>query len=291
MHSIKQIGERFWYMTPEFENDRPVLGMVVGRNKTLMIDAGNSESHAQYFLNELRKREIAGPDFVALTHWHWDHIFGLSALTDAVSIASKATKKEMEKLLPYSWSDEALAARVKEGTEIQFCADAIKKEYASQRDIKIILPKMIFDYRLEIDLGGVTCLVQQVGGSHASDSVVVYVKEEKILFLGDCICADIYAKNRNYKIDETLRLLDRLAAFDADTYVLSHGLPISKNEFEQEITMLRAIATLTDRLKGNIQHVMETYEKLVERELTEDELEVIHEFAMGYFFRSVAHSI
>ncbi|SFB03492.1 Metallo-beta-lactamase superfamily protein [Cohnella sp. OV330] len=103
MHTIERIGKRFWYMTPEAETDRPVLGMVVGRDKTLMIDAGNSENHARYFLSELRKREISGPDLVVLTHWHWDHVFGLSALTDAVSIASQATKEGMEKLLPLSW--------------------------------------------------------------------------------------------------------------------------------------------------------------------------------------------
>lgn len=282
MHTIEQIGNRVWYMTPVSETDRPVLGMVVGRNKTLMIDTGNSENHAQYFLSELRKRGIPVPDFVALTHWHWDHIFGLAALADVVSIASTATKKEMEKLLSLSWSDEALDARVKEGTEIQFCADAIKKEFASQRDIRIVLPDIGFENRLAIDLGGVNCILQRVGGSHASDSVVVYVQEEKILFLGDCIYSDIYSKNRNYKIDETLRLLDRLAAFDTKTYVLSHGQPISKEQFDQEAMMLSAIATLTDRLKGSIQGVTEAYRKSVKRELTEDELLVIQEFAMGY---------
>ncbi|CAM5678520.1 Zn-dependent hydrolase OS=Lysinibacillus sphaericus OX=1421 GN=LS41612_04895 PE=4 SV=1 [Lysinibacillus sphaericus] len=64
---------------------------------------------------------------VVLTHWHWDHIFGLSALRHMVSIASEKTKTAMEQLIPFSWSDEALDARVKEGIEIEFCARAIKK--------------------------------------------------------------------------------------------------------------------------------------------------------------------
>ncbi|WP_217592052.1 MBL fold metallo-hydrolase [Cohnella sp. GbtcB17] len=286
MHTIEQIGKHFWYMTPVSETDRPVLGMVVGRNKTLMIDAGNSEKHVRRFLSELRKREVPSPDFVALTHSHWDHIFGLSTLTYAVSVASQATRKKIEKLLPLSWSDEALEERVKDGTEIRFCVEAIQKEFAGQidRDIRITLPNMGFENRLEIDLGGVSCMLERVGGSHASDSVVVYVKEEKILFLGDCIYADIYAKNRNYKIDETLQLLDRLEAFDAETYVLSHGLPISKEQFDQEASMLRTIAVLTARLQGNVHDVTEAYIQSVERELTEDEMQVIDEFAMGYLF-------
>ncbi|MEK0314986.1 MBL fold metallo-hydrolase [Cohnella sp. 56] len=282
MHTIERIGSRFWYITPVSETDRPILGMVVGRNKTLMIDAGNSAAHARYFVDELLARDVPAPDMVAITHWHWDHIFGLSALKDAVSIASKETKREMEKLVPLAWSDEALDARVQEGTEIEFCANAIKKEFPAHRNITIVLPDLAFDNRAEIDLGGITCILQRVGGNHAPDSVVVYVREEKILFLGDCIYSDIYAEKRNYKIADTMRLLDVLETFDAETYVLSHWKPISKQEFVQEVTMLRTIAAVTDRCKGDGRQMLEEYRKSVERELTEDELQVIGEFANGY---------
>ena len=36
---------------------------------------------------------------------------------------------------------------------------------------------------MELDLGEVTCVLKHVGGDHAHDSVVMYIKEEKILFL------------------------------------------------------------------------------------------------------------
>ncbi|RDI40943.1 MBL fold metallo-hydrolase [Falsibacillus pallidus] len=282
MHSINKIGKRFWYITPISETDRPILGMVVGDNKTLMIDAGNSEDHARYFLNELFQREVPNPDMVVLTHWHWDHIFGLSALPNTVSVASKETKMEMEKLIPLSWSDEAIDARVKEGTEIEFCAKAIKNEYTDHRDIKIVLPDLTFEKRVEIDLGGITCIVQHVGGDHASDSVVVYVEEEKILFLGDCIYPDIFSEKENYTIKQTLRLLDELEVFDADTYILSHQKAISKEEFKQEAAMLRTIANYTDMCGGAEQKIVDEYAKHVKRELTEDERLTITDFVNGY---------
>ncbi|OCA82228.1 Zn-dependent hydrolase [Bacillus sp. FJAT-27225] len=282
MHLINKIGKRFWYITPISVTDRPILGMVVGDKKTLMIDAGNSEDHANYFISELLKRDVPNPDIVVLTHWHWDHIFGLSALPNTVSIASEKTKKEMEKLIPFSWSDEALDERVKEGTEIEFCANAIKEEYKNHRDIKIVLPDLTFDKRVEIDLGGITCIVQYVGGDHASDSVIVYVKEEKILFLADCIYPNMYSEKQNYTIKETLRLLDVLESFDADTYIPSHQKPISKEEFNQEADKLRTIAKYTDSCGGDKQKIIEEYEKHVKRELTEDEMETIADFVNGY---------
>lgn len=282
MHSIKKIGQNFWYITPISLTDRPILGMVVGSNKTLMIDAGNSKEHAKYFIKETLKHENLTPDMVVLTHWHWDHIFGLPALPDSLSIASVKTRSEMEKLLPFSWSDEAIDERVREGTEIEFCANTIKEEYQDHRDIKVVLPDVTFDRRMEIDLGGVTCVVQLVGGDHAADSVIVYVKEEKILFLGDCIYPKMYAEKVHYTMKETLRLLNELDGFDADMYIPSHQRPWTKEEFRQETNKLRMIAKYTDLCGGDKQKITIEYQNYVNRELKEDELETIAYFVNGY---------
>ncbi|MDP5276035.1 MBL fold metallo-hydrolase [Chengkuizengella axinellae] len=282
VQKIKKIGERFYYMTPVSETDRPILGMIVGDKKILMIDSGNSEAHAQYFINELSKKQISKPDIVALTHWHWDHIFGLSSLTNTVSISSKETAEEMKKLIPLSWSDEAIDERVKEGTEIEFCANAIKEEFVYHRDITITLPTLTFENRLEIDLGGVTCILQQVGGDHASDSVVAYIKEEKVLFLGDCIYPDIFSYKTNYTIERILSLLEVLEAFEAETYIYSHGTDISKKEFNQEVILLKSIAKYTELSKGDKESIKDAYSKQVERELNDEELETIEFFVNGY---------
>lgn len=282
MQSIEKIGERFWYMTPVSDTDRPILGMVVGKEKSLMIDAGNSEAHAQLFLEMLAEKQINTPHFVVLTHWHWDHIFGMSGLKGILSISSTQTKDEMQKLIPLSWSDEALDQRVAEGTEIEFCSLAIKKEYVDHRDIKINLPDLTFEDKLEIDLGGVSCILKHVGGDHANDSVVVYIIEEKILFLGDSIYPDIFSKKRNYTIERTLRLLEELEKFEADTYILSHWKPISKDEFQSEVKVLRRSARLCSDLNGDLKNIIDAYKAETGCELTDDELETIQYFVNGY---------
>ncbi|WP_404330417.1 MBL fold metallo-hydrolase [Mesobacillus maritimus] len=281
MQTIEKIGERFWYQTPVSETDRPILGMVVGNEKTLMIDAGNSEAHAKYFLDELASRQVPKPDILALTHWHWDHIFGLPALGGIISLAYTETKEAMEKLISLSWSDEALDERVEAGTEIEFCAAAIKKEFPHERNITIALPTMTFEGRMEIDLGGVTCILQHVGGGHASDSVVIYIKEEKILFLGDCIYADIFSPKTNYPIQKTRDLLNQLEAFEAETYVLSHSGTLSKEKYQKEVALLRTMASLTEEFKGDSVKIKQAYEGNLGRELTENELETMQYFVNG----------
>ncbi|HFJ9284318.1 TPA: MBL fold metallo-hydrolase [Bacillus toyonensis] len=283
MQQIKKIGNSFWYMTPVSETDRPILGMVVGKEKTLMIDAGNSEEHAQLFLEMLKEQNVSSPDFVALTHWHWDHIFGLPVLQEALSIAHSETKKEMSKLVSYEWTDEALDTRVKEGTEIEFCADCIKKEFNEKaRNIKIIPPTLTFQNQLELDLGEETCVLKHVGGDHSHDSVVMYIKEEKILFLGDCIYADIFSSKWNYTTKRMVTLIDELEKFDAETYILSHGEAIDREGFLQEIQLLKTVGTYTEAHKGDEEKIKTAYKQELDRELNEDELETITYFVNGY---------
>ncbi|WNF25019.1 MBL fold metallo-hydrolase [Mesobacillus jeotgali] len=282
MQSIERIGERFWYMTPVSDTDRPILGIVTGSEKTLMIDAGNSEAHASLFMEMVKEKGVDLPSYVVLTHWHWDHIFGLSALENTLSISSTKTKKEMEKLRPLSWSNEAIDQRVTEGTEIEFCANAIKLEFPDKRDITITLPVMTFEGEVEVDLGGITCFIKHVGGDHADDSVVIYVKEEKILFLADCFYPDIFSEKDNYTVNGIRELLNKLEAFDADHYILSHTGILSKQQFADEVKLLRSIADLTERHKGDSTMIIEQYRNQTCRELTEDELETVHFFVNGY---------
>lgn len=282
MQTIERIGERFWYMTPVSETDRPILGIVAGSERTLMIDAGNSEAHANLFMKMVNEQGVDLPSYVVLTHWHWDHIFGLSALGNLLSISSTKTKKEIEKLGPLSWSNEAIDQRVAEGTEIEFCANAIKQEFPDKRDITITLPVMTFEDEIEIDLGGITCIIKHVGGDHADDSVVIYVKEEKILFLADSFYPDIFSEKDNYTVDGIRELLNKLEVFDADYYILSHTGILSKQQFAEEVKLLRSIADLTEKYEGVSKVIIDEYRNMAGRDLSEDELETVQFFVNGF---------
>lgn len=92
----------------------------------------------------------------------------------------------------------------------------------------------------------------------------------------------MYAENVHYTVKEILRLLDELDAFDAETYILSHQRPWTKEEFRQETGKLRMMAKYTDFCGGDKQKIMNEYEKYVKRELKEDELETIAYFVNGH---------
>lgn len=281
MQTLKQYSDRFWYMTPVAETDRPILGVVVGDTHTLMIDAGNSEAHTNLFLDALTVQGIKRPTLVALTHWHWDHVFGLSALTDTVSIASTATKAGMERLLPYAWDDASLADRVEDGREIAFCAEAIQLEYGEDRSMRVVLPTLTFDDTLTLDLGGVHVILKHVGGDHAADAVVAYVPEEKVLFLGDALYANLYAPSWRMTPARTLRLLELLDQFEAEAYVWSHGQVVTRPEYEKDRDVLRHLARITTNFPGNKEAITAQYERLTGRTVDEETQELISFFVNG----------
>jgi glyoxylase-like metal-dependent hydrolase (beta-lactamase superfamily II) len=274
-------SDRISYLTPVGPTDRPILMAVSGDRYTLMIDAGNSAAHAKLFLEKLKEAGRPQPTLAAIIHWHWDHIFGLEAL-DIPSIASVDTRVEMEKLVPFKWDDQSLDERVEEGVEIQFCADAIKEEYPQDRPIRISLPDLTFRDELTIDLGGITCVLKQVGGDHASDSVIIYIKEERMVFLADATAPKMYAPTWRYTAQATLDMLEKIEIFDADTYIISHWKPITREEYQAEADLLRTLAHLAAAYGGDQEKMEKGLEAAYGRELTNEEKETLVYFVNGF---------
>ena len=280
MQHFKQLTSRIWYQTPVSETDRPILAVVRGEKHQLMIDAGNSSAHAALFLEEMKKHNLGSPDLLALTHWHWDHIFGMKHL-GLPSIATKQTITHMKEMQPYAWTDEALQERMDQGIEIPFCADAIKLEFGATRDIEVVLPTISFEGQLELDLGGVQCQLIEVDNDHSPGSLLVYIPEERVVFLGDAMYADIFSPKWNYTVKRTTRLLAALDRLEVDYYIWSHGEAMPKSEFEEEINMLHRAIRVTEATRGRLKDMRTLYAEETGRPLTEDETETLIYFANG----------
>lgn len=280
MQYFKQLTSRIWYQTPVSETDRPILAVVCGEKHQLMIDAGNSSAHAALFLEEMKKHNLGSPDLLALTHWHWDHIFGMKHLR-LPSMATQQTITRMKEMQPYAWTDAALQERMDQGIEIPFCADAIKLEFGTTRDIEVVLPTIGFTGQLEIDLGGVQCQLIEVENDHSPGSLLVYIPEERVVFLGDAMYADIFSSKWNYTVERTKRLLAAIDRLEADYYVWSHGEAMPKSEFEEEVNMLRRAIRVTEATGGRLKDMRTLYAEETGRSLTEDETETLIYFANG----------
>jgi glyoxylase-like metal-dependent hydrolase (beta-lactamase superfamily II) len=196
-------------LTPDDRTDRPVLGAIRGRDGTLLIEGGASPAHLRLLVDELERRGRPPIVGIALTHWHWDHSFG-SAAVDVPVIASRGTADALAVQRSYEWSDAALDKRVADGREIAFCRDMLRLEMPDRSALEIVLPTAAFDEEHAIDLGGVRVELRRVGGDHAEDSVVAWVPEDGVLFLGDALYERLYAPEPHLTPTGVRGLLERL---------------------------------------------------------------------------------
>ena len=155
------------------------------------------------------------------------------------------------------WSDSALDQRVKEGFEIAFCRDMIKLElpHRSQRVFKI--PEISFDSEIEIDLGGVSCQIKHVGGNHAEDSCIVFVPEDGIAFLGDCLYEDIYHGNPRYTLNNIYHLSEFFRSLNADEYYPAHdNKSLTYSEMADFFQKISWIGQTVNQIGGDKEKIM-----------------------------------
>ena len=279
--TLTQITDHVYWMSPG-KPDRPSLCAVVGTNRTLMLEAGASAAHARQFLDALTNAQVPSPDYVALTHWHWDHIFGAAELNIPI-IAHQQTATEMAVQARYQWTDTALDARVADGTEIAFCADNIKLELPEPREIYIIQPDIVYHDSLQINLGDVSIHLQHVGGDHAADSCVMHVMPDRVLFLGDCLYDAIYTPARHYTTQKLFPLLDTILRFDAEFYIEGHTPTVmSRDELLVIVDKMRLVGNTVDRLAGDQVAVTRAFSEQLGAALDEDTKGFIDTFVAGY---------
>ena len=77
---LERLTERIWVYPYEEERDRPNLNYIRGDRWSLAVDAGHSESHVREFYQALEDEGLPMPELTVLTHWHWDHTFGMHAI-------------------------------------------------------------------------------------------------------------------------------------------------------------------------------------------------------------------
>lgn len=274
---LKSVTDNVLYLPPNAATDRPVLAAVLGSEGVLMIDAGNSPAHAALFLDALAAATHRAPDWVVLTHWHWDHTFGLSRLT-APAIAHTHTTANLSRLQGLAWDDAALAQRVARGDEIAFCAEHIAKEYGDNRDIRVVLPDMTFDRLMTLQLGGVTCELHWLQTDHTDDAVAIYVREERVLFLGDALGPNIYAPAPTYSPANVQAMMAQIRAFPVDWYVESHSAPVRPAGFWAENRILEVVADLMVDGVTERGRLLRAVERRLSGELPGDYVEVVDQF-------------
>lgn len=247
---LKKLSNSIYYLSHQEDNERPTLGLVCGDDYSLVIDAGNSVEHAREFKSEVENLDVPPIKYLVITHAHWDHFLGMNEF-DATIIVNTLTNQFIR-----DWDES----------------------------FKLNNPDISFEKSLTIDLGNKICVIERVRSTHTNDSTIVFVPDEKVLFLGD----SAYGKTRNslfhYDQDLLLPMIEDIKEYDADYFLLGHESICDLEEMNTYWDEL-IIANQATQSKS-IESTLEQFKNDHNREPNENELFFIKAFVNDQILKS-----
>ncbi len=221
-----KVTDRIYFFTGEQETDRPFLYYIKGRDYSVAIDAGQSKEHVEQFYSAIQKEGFGVPKYTIITHWHWDHSFGLPYI-QGESISSQLTQQQLEVVSNWKWTGKDMEQRVKDGTDIVFVNECIQKVYTDLSMIKIVTTDIVVNDHMKLDLGDIQLELYARDSIHSRDALLVYISQEKALFVGDADCEDIY-NNGEVKLSRLKAYREFVNKFEFEKYFLGHDFPDNK---------------------------------------------------------------
>lgn len=275
---LERITDRIYYMMNSAETDRPVLGLVIGDDYCLIVDSGNSPKHANEFKMEIDKMDLPPVKYLVVTHYHWDHTFGLKEW-DVVSIANQKTKDYLNVYLNIKYDDNSLELAKEKGIFNDFSVNFIKTEITNRENFSLENVDISYDGEMKIDLGGITCELRQIVSPHTDDSTIIYIPEEKTLFLGDCV----YGRTKqgyNYFDDKLLfPMIQIIEEYDAEYYVCSHESVCTRDEILSFWEQLNIGYDIANKC-SNLEEGLVEYKKRFELEPSNDAIFFMKSFGL-----------
>ena len=175
--NLDRLTERIWVYPYEEERDRPNLSYIRGDRWSLAVDAGHSADHTKAFYRALEDAGLPLPELTVITHWHWDHTFGMHAV-HGLTLANERTNRYLA---------DFKARLEKEGTAFFLAMhESIRNEYGNGKPVVVTPADLVFRGEVLLDAGNCPIRIFQAEAPHTDDSTLVWVPDENVLILGDC---------------------------------------------------------------------------------------------------------
>ncbi|MHA2142440.1 MAG: MBL fold metallo-hydrolase [Candidatus Thorarchaeota archaeon] len=182
----------------------------VEAGKSCLIDAGTKE-HAKNIVRSLRDNNKGLPDYVLLTHSHYDHSQGVHFL-------QKVAAKENHRMDIVA-SEQAIPL-----LEDQ----SFNKAFYPEEDYENILDVTSLSDGATLDLDGITLRVTYLSG-HSKDQIAILDEQNKNLFVGDAMGIKLTENTfipsimpPFWDMEAYLESAEKIMAIDYDSLCLAH---------------------------------------------------------------------
>lgn len=267
---LEKVTERIYYLMNEDKYERPALGVIKGDNCCLVFDAGNSPTHANTLLSEIKKMNFPPIKYVVVSHHHWDHTFGIERF-DAIKIASIKTCELSNIYKGIKLDKNSLEIAKRDTIFNDIGVNLVKKEFDDKNVLDSLQVDLLFSGELEINLGEITCLIKEIINPHREDGTILYVPEEKMLFLGDAAYGRMKDGKSYYDSSKLISMMKEVSSYDADYYLCSHEPICSKEEMVEYFNQLKMGLEISNEC-STLEDAILKFKERYNREPSDDDL-------------------
>ena len=223
--ALNRLTGRIWVYPYEEERDRPNLAYIRGDRWSLAVDAGHSAEHTLAFYHALEEAGLPLPELTVLTHWHWDHTFGMHAV-HGLCLANRLTNRHLE---------DFRSRLEREGTAFFLAMhETIRREYGDGRPVVVTLADLVFEGEMQLDAGNCPIRLFQAESPHTDDATLIEIPEEKVLILGDADGGTF----PDWTVDPVLarKFADTIRRVKPEICLPGHWTPLSPEEVIRDLT-------------------------------------------------------
>ena len=195
-------------------------GAIFTSQGVVVIDTLLFPQETGELLDLVRRKSKNGVLCVINTQSHSDHVYGNYLFDGAEVIAHELCRQTLQKR-----GEEEL--------------NEAKEQIPELAEVQLRLPSMTFTKELTLRLGNKTLRLMHTPGT-TPDSIVVYVRENRVLFAGDTVMPVPYIVDGDrLELKESLRAISELSL---DNIVQGHGGVLLRGEIKE--TLRSSIAYL-----------------------------------------------
>lgn len=184
-------------------------GFVVTDAGVVVFDTLGTPVLGQRLLNEIKRVTDQPIKLVIVSHYHADHIYGLQVFKD-MGVEIWANTRGQEYL-----NSEAAAKLMEERREALF-------PWVDEKS-RLVAADRWLSGDTSFELGGLHFVLQHVGPAHAPDDMVMFVKEDSVLYAGDLIFIGRIPFVGDADSSSWLKAIDKVLAFKPKFMITGHG--------------------------------------------------------------------
>jgi len=221
-------------------------GLITSGPTSLLVDTLFTLAHTQEMLDAMCAAvpAAASIDVLVNSHADPDHTFGNQLVGGAQIIATKNAAEDM----PVNLTPDQVRAIVANSDELGIAGQFFARLCApfDFSGIELVLPTDTFTGRKTVLVGVKTVDLIDVGPAHTRGDLIVFVPEDRVVFVGDLLFSGAHAVLWSGPVSRWTGACDVILDLEADVVVAGHG-PVSDKkglrEFRGYLEYVEAEAT------------------------------------------------